>query len=173
VLVHETGNQKPLLKQLRQDYLELPILEGVVQRPQNVPHGVRTVTFYCPISAKLLISKGKTIVGLITHLDASQCIASTLAAWWRNACMLLPGLGPFPRRELILNLADKEGVHVDANIGKRYQQVLESQFVHVTINKINLGALNVSRLVAGRAGVELLDCLDKSFPISNSLPTIR
>jgi len=167
VLVHETGNQKPLLKQLKPNYLELPILETVIERPQNVPPGVQAVTFYCPISAKISVSEGKTIVGLITELDGSQYEPSILGAWWGNACMLLPGLGPFHRRELILNLADKEGAHVDANISERYRQVLDSQFVRASINDIDLGALNVSRLVAGRAGVELLDCLDKNFPISN------
>jgi hypothetical protein len=30
--------------------------------------------------------------------------------------MVLPGLGPLLKTELILNLADKEGAHAEANI---------------------------------------------------------
>ena len=79
--------------------------------------------------------------------------------------MVLPALGPFFRRELVLGLANKEGgAHVDADIPERYRLVLDSQFVRFKINEIDVGALNISRLVAGRAGVELLDCLDKNFP---------
>ena len=80
--------------------------------------------------------------------------------------MVLSGLGPFSRRELILNLADKEGAHVDANISQRYRQVLESQFVRMHLNGED-AALNVSRLAAGRCGIELLDYLDKNFSIPN------
>ena len=80
--------------------------------------------------------------------------------------MVLPGLGPFFRRELVMGLANKEGgAHVDSDIPKRYQMVLDSQFVHSMINDIDLGPLNISRLVAGRSGGELLDCLDKNFPV--------
>lgn len=85
--------------------------------------------------------------------------------------MVLPGLGPFFRRELVLGLANKEGgAHVDADIPRRYQMVLESRFVRFKINETDLGPLNISRLVAGKAGVELLDCLGKNFPLPGPQP---
>ena len=61
--------------------------------------------------------------------------------------MVLSGLGPFSRRELILNLADKEGAHVDANISQRYRQVLESQFVPRRSRKMtHVCSLKVTRI---------------------------
>jgi hypothetical protein len=170
VLVHETSSQKPLLKKLTPSYLDLPILERGIPRPQNVSQGTPVVPLWLPIYAKIFASEGKITVGLITDFGGPSYQHSTLGAWWDNPCMVLPGLGPFFRRELILNLADKEGAHVDANISQRYQVVLSSQYVRASTQDISLGALNVSRLIAGRAGVELLDCLDKNFPVSNPPP---
>lgn len=166
-LIHETGASKPLLKYIKPNYLELPILDRVIETPKDVPPGMMAVVFYCPVSAKLCAPAGT--VSLITEIDLAKYSPSILGAWWNtNPCMVLPGLGPFFRRELVLGLANKEGgAHVDPDIPRRFQLVLDSHFVHARINDIDLGALNISRLVAGRAGVELLDCLDKNFPISN------
>ena len=169
LLVHETARQKPLLKELRPDYLDLPIMERVIEPPRNVPPGMRAVVFFCPLSAKLTVSPGMTSIGLITDLPSPMYTPSTLGAWWENPCMILPGLGPFFRKELILNLADKEGAHVDPNISKRYRQVLESRFVRVQLNGEN-STLNVSRLVGGRCGVELLDYLERNFPAPSLQP---
>jgi hypothetical protein len=165
-LVHEAGS-KPLLKNIDPNYLELPILDRIMEPPKDHGGGVKSITFTCPISAKISAPAGT--VALITELESPAYAPSNLGRWWDgNPCMVLPALGPFFRRELILGLANKEGgAHVDADIPKRYQMVLESQFVHFKMNDTDLGALNISRLVAGKAGVELLDCLGKNFPIHN------
>jgi len=148
----------------------LPILDRTMEAPRDLGGGVKSITFYCPVSAKLSAPAGR--VGLITDLESPAYGQSILGAWWdANPCMVLPALGPFFRRELVLGLANKEGgTHVDADIPKRYQMVLDSQFVHAKINDMDLGALNISRLVAGKAGVELLDCLNKNFPGSTLQP---
>jgi hypothetical protein len=169
VLVHETGRQKPLLKELRSNYLDLPIMEWFPKPPESPAPGVQAVTFYCPISAKISVSEGKTTISLNTEMNAPEYKASSLGAWWGHPCMVLPGLGPFFRSELILNLADKEGAHVDANIGERYRLVLESQFIRTKMPGAD-GPLNVSRLVGGKCGVEMLDYLDKNFPGPQTQP---
>lgn len=168
-LVHEAGG-KPLLKNLDPNYLELPILDRTMEPPRDLGNGLRSITFTCPISAKLSAPAGT--VSLVTELDSEAYSQSKLGSWWdRNPCMVLPGLGPFFRRELVLGLANKEGgAHVDADIPRRYQMVLDSRFVRFKINETDLGPLNISRLVAGKAGVELLDCLDKSFPLPDPQP---
>jgi hypothetical protein len=168
-LVHEAGG-KPLLKNIDPNYLELPILDRTMEPPRDLGNGRKSITFSCPISAKVSAPVGT--VSLITELESGAYSQSKLGTWWNgNACMVLPGLGPFFRRELILGLANKEGgAHVDADIPRRYQMVLDSQFVRFKINDTDLGALNVSRLVAGKAGVELLDCLDKNFPLLDAQP---
>jgi hypothetical protein len=167
VLVHETGSSKPLLKSILSNYLYLPIFDRMIEPPTDVPPGVRAITFYCPVSVQISAPAGT--VCLMASLDSKEYHLSTLGAWWNNACMALPGLGPFGRRELILGLANKEGgAHVDAHITKRYKLLLESKFVQFKINDIDLGPLNISRLVAGKCGVELLDCLDRNFPASKA-----
>ena len=83
--------------------------------------------------------------------------------------MVLPGIGPVTRRELVRGLADKEGgTHVDDEIPLKYRLLMESKFLQIKINQTNLGPLNVTRLVAGKCGVEMLDCLDRNFPISKA-----
>jgi hypothetical protein len=73
--------------------------------------------------------------------------------------MILPAVGPVYRRELILGLANKEsGADVDGDI------MIASRFFNVQLSDTTIEPVNVSRLVAGRAGVELLDCLDRNFP---------
>jgi hypothetical protein len=165
VLVHETAGSKPLLKSIQSNYLYLPIFDRMIEPPRNVAPGVRAITFYCPVSVQISVPAGT--VCLMTSLDSTEYRLSTLGAWWNNACMALPGLGPFGRRDLVLGLANKEGgAHVDARITKRYKLLLESKFFQYKIGDKDLGPLNISRLVAGKCGVELLDCLDRNFPVS-------
>jgi hypothetical protein len=163
VLVHETGASKPLLGNLRNNYLELPILDRIPEAAPSAPPGVQVVTFFCPLSAQMKAPEGT--ISLITELNPKEHALSTLGTWWRNSCMILPGIGRVDRRELILGLSNKEGgAHVDADISEKYQALMASKFFSVKINDKDLGAVNISRLVAGKAGVELLDCLERNFP---------
>jgi hypothetical protein len=164
VLVHETGASKPLLKHLDNNYLEMPILERTEHPAPKAPPGMQSITFYCPVSAQLKAPEGT--VSLITELKLEDHTVSKLGVWWTHACMMLPGVGPVTRRELILGLSNKEGgAHVDADISEKYKNMLASKFINFKINDVDLGPLRVSRLVAGRAGVELLDCLNRVFPV--------
>ena len=163
VLVHE-GTGKPLLKHLDDNYLELPILDRIPEpQPRGPVGGVRSITFFCPVSAQLKAPEGT--ISLITELLSERHELSKLGVWWRNACMNLPGIGPVERRELILGLSNKEGgAHVDADISEKYKNLMASRFFNAKINNVDLGPVNISRLVAGKSGVELLDCLDRNFP---------
>lgn len=167
VLVHKTRQQKPLLHVLRHHYLDLPIMERLRERPK-VSSGQHAVTFYCPISAKFSETEGHTTVGLVTELDDARYEHSTLGKWWAHPCMVLPGVGPVTRSHLILGLADKEGAHVDAKLSEGYEAVLKSQFIRFQLNGGD-APLNISRMVVGKCGVELLDCLDKAFPVSSAV----
>ena len=162
VFVHETGSSKPLLKRLDANYLELPIIDRKPDAPANTPPGVQTVVFFCPVCASLKAPEGT--VSLNTDINATQHTPSKLGDWWENACMVLPGIGPVSRRELILGLSHKEGgTHVDDDISQKYQNVMASKFFTFKLAGTDVPPLSISRLVAGRAGVEMLDCLDKNF----------
>lgn len=166
VLVHETGNSKPLLQSIQSNYRALRIPLRLPPPPAVCPPGINAITFYCPISAAVSTSG---VVSLIATIDAKDYKESTLGEWWGDACMLLPGIGRVMRKELVLGLANKEGgAHVDERMPAKYRLLMESKFINFKINEINLGPLNIARLVAGRCGVELLNCLDRNFPVSRA-----
>lgn len=166
VLVHKTWSQKPVLRFLRSDYFDLQIMERL-EEPPEAPPGQHATTFYCPISASFSESDGHTTVRLITDLDDPRYKPSTLGKWWGHRCMVLPGVGQVFRNQLILDLADKEGAHVDPKISEGYEAILKSQFIRFQLNGAD-APLNISRMVVGKCGVELLDCLDKAFPMPSS-----
>jgi hypothetical protein len=164
-LIHETGNSKPLLKYLNGNYLELPILDEAPKKKEATPHGVLgTVVLSIPI--------GFQIKPEGTFLNADRPVEgyapSSLGTWWQRPSLILPGLGGFSRREIVLGLANKEGgAHIDPDVSKRYQSLLDNKSFQVGYSKEQLTPLNLSRLMAGQAGFELLDCLDKNFPTAN------
>jgi len=160
-LIHETGSSKPLLKHLNGNYLELAILDVAPQKKQAVPGGVQSaVVLEVPI--------GFQIKPEGTFLNPDRPVEgyapSSLGKWWQRPSLILPGLGGFSRREIVLGLANKEGgAHVDPDIGGRYRQLMENKSLQVGYGK-EVNPLNLSRLMAGQAGLELLDCLDENFP---------
>ena len=162
VLIHETGSSKPLLKSLCKNYLELPIIAWTPTPAAPGPPGVQSITFYCPVSAELKAPEGT--VSLNLEIDLPDYGMSQIGRWWEGPCMVLPGIGPVTRRELILGLSNKEGgAHVDDDISKKYKNLLASEFLSFGIQGTKPGPLNISRLSAGRLGLDLLDCLDKNF----------
>lgn len=76
-LVHEAGG-KPLLKNLDPNYLELPILDRTMAPPRDLGNGRRSITFTCPISAKLSAPAGT--VSLVTELDSGAYSQSKLGS---------------------------------------------------------------------------------------------
>lgn len=122
VLVHKTGNSKPLLKSIQPKYLDLHIPDSVAPLPPDCPPGIKAVTFFCPISAGVSTSG---VVSLITTLGSNEYHQSTIGEWWTKACMFLPGIGPVTRRELVPGLANKEGgAHVDAEMPRKYKLLM-------------------------------------------------
>jgi hypothetical protein len=171
VLVHETGSSKPLLKQLTPNYLELRVPDRAPAKQEDAPPGTqRMVVMSVPISVKIT-DKG---VFLNPDLDIEVYAPSILGRWWTRPCLILPGLGGFSRKELVLGLANKEGgAHVDTDIPARYQQLLDSKALQIGWSKDGTSPLNLSRFMTGQAGIELLDCLDKNFPIGPAKRTGR
>jgi hypothetical protein len=165
VLVHETGASKPLLKRLDSNYLELPILERRPEPSQPNPKGMSSVTFFSPISAQIKFPEGK--IALMTEIHAEWYMDSKIGVWWsQTPCMVLPGVGAVTRKEVVLGLSNKEGgAHVDDDISEKYKNLLESKFFCAQVNGVEIVPLNQSRLTAGRIGVELLESLNRNFPV--------
>jgi hypothetical protein len=168
VLVHETGSSKPLLGQLTRNYLELKILDSKPTQEESVPPGTQqVVAMAVPISVKLT-EKG---VFLNPDLNVEAYATSIVGRWWTRPSLILPGLGGFSRREIVLGLADKEGgAHVDVNLSPRYRQLLDSKQLQMGWSKEGVSPLNLSRFMAAQAAVQLLDCLNKNFPQDQAGP---
>jgi hypothetical protein len=162
-LVHETGASKPLLKQLRSNYLDLKIFAPKMEGA-TAPPGASAVVFFNPVSAKITAPEGK--VSLMTEFIPDTHEECSLGSWWSmRPCTVLPGVGAVSRREAILGLSNKEGgAHVDAEISEKYKNLLASKFFTFLINGQTVEGLNLSRLGAGRIGLELLKSLDANFP---------
>ena len=62
-------------------------------------------------------------------------------------------------------VADKEGAHVDDDMSEHYRRVLESTPLKFTIGGVELEPVNVTRFTVGQAGIEMLDLLNRTFPI--------
>lgn len=163
VLVHETGRCKPLLKEITPSYLELRILDHPPAKPpQPPPAGTQgTVIMSVPIGVKISADG----VFLNPELAIDQLTPSILGKWWGRLSLILPGLGGFSRKEIVLGLADKEGgTHVDLDMTERYKKLLECKSFQIGWNNDGVTPLNLSRFMTGQAGLELLNCLDRNFP---------
>jgi len=162
VLVHETASSKPLLGQLTPNYLEMKILDRKPPAKEEAPPGTPSaVIMSVPISIQLS-DRG---VFLNPKLDVEDYAASIVGKWWTRPILVLPGLGGFSRKEIVLGLADKEGgAHVDVNLSPRYRQLIESKQFQVGWNKEGVSPLNLSRYMTAQAAVELLDSLNTNFP---------
>lgn len=166
VLVHETGSSRPLLKQLCTDFVALEI-------PHSWPSGAdpnKPMLVYLPTPVKIeavaaaTSSTGRVCLGELPQ-NRSRRI-TTIDLWWDGPFGVLPGVGEFCRRDVILGLANKEGAHVDSKMPAKYVSLLKSQFLRANINNVEVGALNLARLLAGLCGMQMLACLDQHFPVS-------
>jgi len=159
VLIHETGSSKALLKQLDQSYLQFEILDRDETPP---PEASGPPLFRIPISLQIN-AQGTS---LSSEISEETRVRYPLGHWWeRPDVLVLPNVGGFTRKEVIMGLANKEGgAHVDPDISKKYQRLTECKSVQVGNSKDSLTPLKLSRLLAGQSGLELLWYLEKHFP---------
>lgn len=161
ILVHETGAQTPLLKQLTPNYLQLAILDEKPPKQEVLPPGVKSVRI---MSIPIGLSLTNEGVFFRPKIATENYAPSILGVWWTRPCLILPGLGGFSRKEIVLGLAEKEGgAHVDTNLSQRYRQLIESKQLQIGPSNKGVTPLNLSRFMAAQTAVELLDCLDKNF----------
>lgn len=165
VLIHETSSCKPLLKSLKSDYLDLPIM--IEPRPPLSGGGINQVliaSFHLPIAVTFSTEEPK--IRLNMDIDPNKkSIPMTLGAWWTQFFMNLPSVGHYSRRQLVLDMANKEAAHADPEISEEYKKLLESQFMQFKSSEDeNSAVVNISRLLVGRLGIEMLAFLEMHFP---------
>ena len=165
VLIHETGASKPLLKRFKSNYLDLPIMDDPTpQIHRELPGRLHSHTFTLPISLKFSIPEGN--ISLNVDIDSpNQSVPIPLGAWWTKPFMNLPAVGSYSRQQLILDMANKEAAHVDVRISEQYKLLLGSQFLRLGTDD-KAAVVNISRLLVGKAGIQLLRFLQRHFPKS-------
>jgi len=85
VLVHETPRNKPLLKQLRPGFLDLPIV-GMVLATPSMP---------LRIPATMTVTTEQPYLRLNTEPGGDRDKRSTLGNWWNGPFVVLPVAGTF------------------------------------------------------------------------------
>ena len=164
-LVHETGASKPLLKSLRPNYLDLAIMAEPRPPIHGIsPVGTPSITFSVPISVSFASDEPRIRLNpdIDPHKKSQPC---SLGTWWTKPFMHLPAVGEYSRKQLILDVANKEAAHVDVDISEQYKRLLDSQFLQFKSNGDDQSVvLNISRLLVGRIGIELLAFLQQEFP---------
>jgi hypothetical protein len=74
------------------------------------------------------------------------------------------------RKEVVLGVANKEGAHVDDEMSENYRRVLDSKPLKFSIGDVELEPINVTRFTVGQSGIELLELLDRTFPVHTTSP---
>lgn len=78
----------------------------------------------------------------------------------------------FFTKDVVVGLADKEAAHVDKNISANFKRLIECDKFSYVVNDQTVPMINLSRLIVGGAGVELLGYIDEHFPGSKP-PTLE
>jgi hypothetical protein len=160
-LIHETGKCTPLLKRLHSDYLSL-LIRSAKEPDEDRRYAHLQKKTVLKIAANFMISEGR--FSLRPTIDTAGCELRTIGHWWTNAGLVVPGGVALSRKDIVLGIANKEGAHVDDDMPPAYRIMLESKSIRIKINDSEYEAMNMTRYVCGTAGVELLECLDRSFP---------
>jgi hypothetical protein len=154
ILLHDRGTSKALLGQINQEYLDLEILDeddAYLSQEAPIP-GIMAAVF--PNESDFLR----------LSVFEEKRVPSTLGRWWTRPSLSIPATGVFSREEIVLGLAHKEGgAHVDPTITEKYYRLVVCNSGMEGLGS-GIKSLDLSRLVVGQAGLELLNFLDRHFP---------
>ena len=164
VLVHESRTSKPLLAQAKPNGLELPILGNVGEWPGEV----QIVSFVVGVRM------GPTVAPAV-DLGSSHYTLSTVGAWWnRTVFTFRSRLGRqlvYKRKQVVLILANREGgAHVDEHEDPDYVRLLTDLPLSFTFSGVQVETPDLARFLTAQSGVEMLECLKRSFFPDEEIP---
>ncbi|HKV03936.1 MAG TPA: hypothetical protein VJO53_02390 [Candidatus Acidoferrales bacterium] len=168
VLAHETGRNKPLLKQLRTDGLDLAI-------PEHADDAKPGQEEFLRFAVGLRLGPGQSVAPAL-DLESSHYAVSTVGAWWgRTLIAFLSRLGTqvvYKRKQIILMLANREGgAHVHEHENPDYMRLLTDLPLHLIRDQVEIETPDLARFLAAQSGVEMLDCLRRNFFPDLRLPS--
>jgi hypothetical protein len=162
LLVHETGRSKPLLKKLRPDYLQLPIMDKNEVKSEDI-------VFAIPLSMMLMDCR----LSPSRNWDPRSYEKVLLGHWWSRDSLIVPlktGRVAFSREELVLCIANQDGgAHVDDDLPPKYRALIEAEPIRVNAG-VTSDSVNLARYMVGQAGAELLDCIESAFEFVEPWP---
>ncbi len=164
VLVHESGRSKPLLKQAQSNGLELPIMEHAGEWPGQ------ELIFGFAVSVRM----GPSVAPAV-DLGSSHYSLCPVGAWWNRMVFTFQSrIGTrlvYRRKQVVLILANKEGgAHVDANEDPDYARLLTDLPLSFADYGIEVETPDLARFLTAQSGVEMLECLRRSFFPDEDVP---
>lgn len=169
-LVHESGTNKPLLRQVRSDGLDLQILDNVGGTRQP---GEEVFSF----SVGLRVDKPAVFPS--DDLESTNYKRCSIGAWWNRQVFAFWSQGQqgiskwmtYTRKQVILILANKEGgAHVDSEIDPAYAILLTDQPLHFQFDGIDVQTPDLAKFLAAQSGTEVLECLKHNFFLDLAVP---
>lgn len=167
VLVHETAQSRSLLGQIRRDYFSLEIND----RAQPAPKAGETPILDLPV--RLRVGAGGASY-VRPDFGASFYRRVPLAQWWSNSFVLIQeGDGWLSKKDIILNVANKDGgAHVDPAVPMSHAHLSSAvQFMRWGFDGISRGKpiadsridLNAAYGIIAQSGCELQAYLEEHF----------
>jgi hypothetical protein len=163
-LVHESGGSKSLLKQVRPNGLELPILDQIGDWPSE------KAIFRFAVSVRV----GATIAPAV-DLASTHYKLKSIGSWWNEEvftfqsqlCRQLV----YTRKKVILILANKEGgAHVDKHEDPDYNRLLTDMPVSFEHYGFPIATPNLARFLTAQSGAEMLESLKRHFFPDEDVP---
>ena len=162
-LVYERGANKPLLRQVRSDGLDLQILDNVGETKRA---GEEVFSF----SVGLRVDKSAVFPSV--DLESTNYKRCSIGAWWNREVFAFWSQGKqgisqwmtYTRAQVVLILANKEGgAHVDSEIDPAYATLLTDQPLNFEFDGIPIETPDLAKFLAAQSGVEMLECLRRNF----------
>lgn len=165
VLVHETYQSKPLLKQIRHDALSLEIPEHVDDAKPGQEEIMRFAVGVRP---------GPTLAPA-ADLRSEHYYLSSVGSWWNRIVFTFPSrVGTqvtYTRKQIVLILANREGgAHLDPDEDPSYRRLLTDQPLRFAFRGVPVETPDLARFLTAQSGVEMLDCLKRNFFPGSDVP---
>jgi hypothetical protein len=154
-LVHNTPRSTALLPLIAPNYMEL----SIYHRTKRLTHPRAVFVLQQPVQISS-DGKSKFIRDDFTNPDYELV---PLERWWTEDYLVIGAIGS-SKRQVVLDLADKDGgAHVDPKVPFRHAAASEPPLIF----GLNEHAVrpNLARSTVAQAGNELLNYLERYFPV--------
>jgi hypothetical protein len=155
VLIHETRRSKSLLCRVNPNYWDLTIHHRPLLKPGAI--------FAVPLTIDIAVDRTRKIVK--TSLDSPSYQLVPLRRWW-NAEYQPIGKLRLSKRDIVLNVADKEAAHADGMVPDSHAILSEPPFRVGVLLQNGQGLFtqpNLAHNITAQSGYEMQTFLERHF----------